>query len=80
MADPERIGDLPVGPILDPRVRVRKRLEAWLKILPPGQHFTYHQARKCIKASWERTRQDLNYFEEKGWVEKLERARLWRRL
>lgn len=76
----QSIGGLPLGPNRDRLSRVRDRLELWLKVLSPGEEFTYHQARKCINAGWDQTRIELNYFAELGWVEKLERSRWWRRL
>jgi hypothetical protein len=72
---------LPDGP-KDKTILVIERMREWLRFLPSGQRFTYHQARRAIDASWDGVRKSLNKLEEEGWVEYVghERSRTWKRL
>jgi len=75
------IGDLPEG-LKDKSVLIIERLRRWLPLLYPGQRFTYHQARKCIDASWDGVRKALNKLQEEGLVEYVghESSHTWKRI
>lgn len=74
-------GDLPEGS-KDKTVLIVDRLRDWLSLLYPGQRFTYHQARRCIDASWDGVRKALNKLQDEGIVEYVghEKSHTWRRV